>query len=70
MLALFEHHSDADCIQALENCLRYGCFSASFLQGILQAARPAAAPPLPLVATARLRTPTPCVKRDLKEYRL
>jgi transposase len=70
MLALFEHHIDADCIQAMENCLHYGCFSAPFLQGILQAARPAAAPPLRLVETPRLRTPTPSVKRDLKEYRL
>jgi hypothetical protein len=70
MLAIFEHHNDEDCIQALQACFRYGCFSAPFVQGIMQAARPATAPPMGLVEVPRLRVPAPSVKRDLKEYRL
>jgi transposase len=71
ILRILQHYSDQDCIQALEACFRYRCFSASFLQGVIRSAAPTEeAPPLALVEVPRLRIPTPPIKRDLREYQL
>jgi transposase len=70
IMQIFAHYRDESCINAMDACFRYRCFSASFIQGIIG---PEAAEPLstiPIVEIPRLRLSTPPIKRDLKEYQL
>jgi transposase len=72
IVGIFEHYAPPDCIQAMEACFRYNCFSATFLQGLITHSAPLCDPPLGLAALElpRLRIPTPPLKRDLREYQL
>jgi transposase len=69
---IFEHFHLGDCIMTMQNCFRYNCFSASFIQGfITHNAKSQLAVSAKLFPWAEYPPiPTQKVKRDLKEYRL
>jgi transposase len=72
IVGLFEYYDQQECIAVMQDCFRYNCFSAAFLQGVI-AHRPRLdnrLAALPLAELHHLRVPTPPVKRSLKEYQI
>ena len=69
--SLLDHYHVDDCIQAMENCFAYNCFSANFVQGYIthHAQRK-----VEIIQRVMFKDYTamgfPSVKRNLKEYQL
>jgi hypothetical protein len=71
--SLFEHYNEDDCMKAMDMCLKYNCFSSSFVQGYI--VQHADKKPEPVIQRlmwdeGKLVHCGSAVKRDLKEYKL
>ncbi len=67
---LFEDFSDQDCQRAMDECLRYSCFSYSFLRGFLSSRAEVVVEPEGSFSLREFSHLSLDVRRDLREYRI
>ncbi len=67
---LFEDFSDEDCRRAMDESLRYNCFSYAFLKGFLSSSAKVVVDLRSCLSLREFSSSGVAVRRGLREYRL